>query len=82
VLSKPRPAFSEVTEFCDLLTDSVGLVADKIYQLVILVSAGDALSCGCGDESTALYNTVDDSDTMCSLRQAIVSVPLMLSTKA
>jgi trypsin len=56
--------FGEVTGLGFLLSQSVGLVPNNEYQLVILDSVGDGMCCGYGDGSIALYAVVDDSDVL------------------
>jgi hypothetical protein len=56
--------FNEVTELDFLLSQSIDLVPNDEYQLVILDSFGDGICCGYGDGSIALYAVVDDSDVL------------------
>jgi uncharacterized protein (DUF779 family) len=61
------------------VSQSVGLVPGDEYQLVILDSVDDGMSCGYGDGSAALYTTVDDSDVLITSSNG---VPVMISTKS
>ncbi len=57
--------FNEVAELGYLLSQSVCLVPDDEYQLVVLDSVGDGMCCGYGDGSATLYQlTVDDSNVL------------------
>jgi hypothetical protein len=54
-----------VAELGYLLSQSVCLVPDDEYQLVVLDSVGDGMCCGYGDGSATLYQlTVDDSNVL------------------
>ena len=47
------------------MSQSVCLVPDDEYQLVVLDSVGDGMCCGYGDGSATLYQlTVDDSNVL------------------
>jgi hypothetical protein len=68
-----------VTEFCYLLSQSVGLDPGDEYQFMILDSVGDGMCCGSGDESSALYPIVDASNVLLA---ASNGAPVRSSTKS
>jgi hypothetical protein len=53
--------YNEVTEFGHLSSQSVDLVSDDEYHLVMLDSVGDAMCCGYADGSAVLFCDQDGS---------------------
>jgi hypothetical protein len=53
--------YNEVTEFGHLSSQSVDLVSDDEFQLVMLDSVGDAMCCGYADGSAVLFCDQDGS---------------------
>jgi hypothetical protein len=70
--------FKRVTEFCYLLSQSVGLVPRDEYQLLILDSVGSGICRVCGGRSAAIYATVNECNGLITSGNG---VPVMSSTK-
>jgi hypothetical protein len=53
--------YSEVTDFGHLSSQSVDLVSDDEYQLVMIDSVGEGMCCGYADGSAVLFCDQDGS---------------------